>query len=141
MKKSIIITVAALGIGLAAAGCGSQAGSETTTATTAATTEATTAATTTTASTTAASTEATATTTAASTTAAAGITEAEAKEIALKAAGLAESDVTFTKVEQDIDNGIREFDIEFVKDTTEYSYEINAETGAIISQETESVND
>ena len=145
MKKKIIVMAAALGVSFAAVGCGSQASTETTTttateATTAATTEATTAATT--EATTAATTEATTAATTAETTAAATeITEDKAKEIALKAAGFAEADVTFKKIEQDIDNGIKKFEIEFIKDAKEYSYDINMATGEIISQEIEAVND
>ena len=50
-------------------------------------------------------------------------------------------DVTFTKVSQDLDDGIRKYEIDFVNGTKEYSYDINMETGAIISQEIENVND
>lgn len=69
------------------------------------------------------------------------ISQDEAKAIALKDAGLAEKDVTLLTVEQDIDDGRTEFEIEFIKDTTEYSYTINADTGEIISKESENVND
>jgi len=141
MKKKFLIMAATLGLGIAAAGCGSAASGTSTTAstTTAVTTEATTAATTE-----AATTQA-ATTAAASTTAAAAsvttITEAEAKSASVKHAGFAESDVTFTKVEQDLDGTVKKFEIEFVNGDKEYSYEINMETGEIIKSEVENVND
>ncbi|MGT2949408.1 PepSY domain-containing protein [Streptococcus devriesei] len=65
----------------------------------------------------------------------------KAKAIALKDAGFAEKDVTLLSVEQDTDDGLAEFEIEFTKDTREYSYTINADTGDIISKESENVND
>ncbi|MGT2923914.1 PepSY domain-containing protein [Streptococcus caviae] len=69
------------------------------------------------------------------------ISSDKAKAIALKDAGFAEKDVTLLTVEQDTDDGAAEFEIEFTKDTTEYSYTINADTGDIISKESENVND
>lgn len=62
-----------------------------------------------------------------------GITLEEAKAAALNAAGLSESDVTFTKAKLDYDDGILVYDIEFRYGTTEYEYEINAATGAVVS--------
>lgn len=144
MKKKIIVMAAALGVSIAAVGCGSQASTETTTTTTTeATTTTTTAATTesATTATTEAATTATTATTAETTAAATEITEAKAKEIALKAAGFSEADVTFKKIGQDIDNGIKKFEIEFIKDAKEYSYDINMATGEIISQEVDAAND
>lgn len=140
MKKKFLIMAATLGLGIAAAGCGSAASGTSTTAstTTAVTTEATTAATTEAATTQAATTAAASTTPAASVTT---ITEAEAKSASVKHAGFAESDVTFTKVEQDLDGTVKKFEIEFVNGDKEYSYEINMETGEIIKSEVENVND
>jgi len=140
MKKKFLIMAATLGLGIAAAGCGSAASGTSTTAstTTAVTTEATTAATTEAATTQAATTTAASTTPAASVTT---ITEAEAKSASVKHAGFAESDVTFTKVEQDLDGTVKKFEIEFVNGDKEYSYEINMETGEIIKSEVENVND
>ncbi len=140
MKKKFLIMAATLGLGIAAAGCGSAASGTSTTAstTTAVTTEATTAATTEAATTQAATTAAASTTPAASVTT---ITEAEAKSASVKHAGFAESDVTFTKVEQDLDGTVKKFEIDFVNGDKEYSYEINMETGEIIKSEVENVND
>lgn len=69
------------------------------------------------------------------------ITEDEAKSIALKDAGFAESDVTITKIGKDIDDGITKFEIDFVNGDKEYSYDIKADTGEILQKEIESVYD
>lgn len=63
-----------------------------------------------------------------------GITLEEAKEIALKHANLTNDQVIFGKSEIDND-GIQKYDIEFYKDNVEYNYEIDANTGEIISYE------
>ncbi|MCD7746916.1 MAG: PepSY domain-containing protein [Firmicutes bacterium] len=57
-----------------------------------------------------------------------------AKQIALDDAGVSKSNATFTKVKQDIDDGIVVYDIEFYTTNYEYEYEINAATGAIVSR-------
>ncbi|MBP5596001.1 MAG: PepSY domain-containing protein [Pseudobutyrivibrio sp.] len=74
--------------------------------------------------------------------AASGITLTQAKEIALKDAGLDEKDVTIAKAKKEIDDGITQYEIKFYYGTTEYDYEINATTGEIISfdQENESIH-
>ena len=56
----------------------------------------------------------------------------KAKEIAAKKAGFAVSDVTFVKERLDIDNGIRQYEIEFIKDNTEYSADVSASDGTIL---------
>lgn len=56
-----------------------------------------------------------------------------AKEIALEKAGFAASEVTFVKERLEYDDGIREYDIEFIKDNTEYSAEIKAADGTVLS--------
>ncbi len=69
------------------------------------------------------------------TTAASGeIDEATAKQTALDDAGLTADQVTFVKVERERDDGVTKYEVEFyAKDTyTEYDYEINAQTGAIL---------
>lgn len=63
------------------------------------------------------------------------ITAEEAKELALKHAGLKENDVKRLKVEKDRDNGILHFDVEFEKGHVEYDYEIHEETGKIMKAE------
>lgn len=61
------------------------------------------------------------------------ISESKAKQIAVEDAGLKESQVTFTKVQLETDDGRLEYEIDFNKDQFEYDYEINAVTGDIIS--------
>lgn len=63
------------------------------------------------------------------------ITLDEAKAIALKKAGLKETEVTFTKAKLEHDDGRRVYKIEFVKDRLEYEAEIDAKTGAVIEWE------
>ena len=62
------------------------------------------------------------------------ITLEEAKEIALKHANLTNDQVIFGKCELDYD-GTQKYDIEFHKNNVEYNYEIDANTGEIISYE------
>ncbi len=61
------------------------------------------------------------------------ITLDQAKEIALKHANLSGNQVTFTKVDQEFDDGIEKYDIKFYFDNKEYEYDINANTGEIVS--------
>lgn len=63
------------------------------------------------------------------------ISETEAKEIALDHAGLKESEVQALRVKLDKDDGIYEYEVEFYVDKLEYSYELNAANGTIISYE------
>lgn len=60
-----------------------------------------------------------------------------AKAAALADAGLAVSDVTFTKEKLDWDDGIAVYDIEFLTADTEYDYEIDAATGAVLDKSAE----
>lgn len=57
----------------------------------------------------------------------------KAKEIAVSKAGLSVGEVNFTKNKLDYDNGRLEYEIEFRKDNTKYSADIDAQTGEIIS--------
>ena len=63
------------------------------------------------------------------------ISEDEARNIALKHANLTSSDVRFDKIEYEFDNGFNKYDIEFYHDFKEYNYEIDAQTGKILSYE------
>lgn len=63
------------------------------------------------------------------------ITAEEAKEIALKHAGL--SKATWVKAEKDRDDGVVKYEIEFRDGRMEYEYEIHAETGKILKAEKE----
>lgn len=61
------------------------------------------------------------------------ITTDEAIEIALEHAGFAKADVTGLHSEYDYDDGIHKYDVDFRQGMYEYEYEINAESGTIIS--------
>lgn len=62
---------------------------------------------------------------------------ASAKEAALSNAGLTADQVAFTNIELDYDDGIAQYEIEFFANGTEYQYQINASTGAIMEMDTE----
>lgn len=64
------------------------------------------------------------------------ISQETAKEIALKNAGLAETEITFTKTKLDREDGILIYKIEFYSAEAEYEYEINAINSEIVSMET-----
>lgn len=64
-----------------------------------------------------------------------------AKEIALSDAGFAAGDVEFTKAQQDIDDGLKIYEVEFVQGETKYEYDIDAQTGEIVDRDTDSVYD
>lgn len=69
------------------------------------------------------------------------IDKAKAKEIALEHAGLKEADVNFVKVEREKDDGRSIYEVEFYsKDFKEYDYDIDAETGEIISYDSDAEN-
>lgn len=61
------------------------------------------------------------------------ITVEKAKEISLKHANLKDNQVVFVKTEMDYDNGVQVYDIEFHYNNIEYNYEIDANTGNILS--------
>jgi uncharacterized membrane protein YkoI len=61
------------------------------------------------------------------------LTADQAKAIALSNAGFTEKEVRFVKNQLEFDDGIMQYDIEFVQGTTEYEYDIDANTGAILS--------
>lgn len=69
------------------------------------------------------------------TTAAPVLSAEEAQNIALNHAGLAADQVTRLRAEYEIEHGIAQYDVEFHHDRWEYDYEINADTGEIISFE------
>lgn len=62
-----------------------------------------------------------------------GIGTDKAKAAALKHAGLTDKEVTFTKSKQDTENGRLVYEFEFMKDSTEYEYDVDASTGKIIA--------
>lgn len=63
------------------------------------------------------------------------LTNEEAKAIAVKDAGLTLSQVSRLRAQYEIDDGIPQYDVEFSYNGFEYSYEIHAETGKILSFE------
>ncbi len=65
------------------------------------------------------------------------ISEEAAKEAALTHAGVVESDTSRLRVEFDYDDGRAEYEVEFNVGWTEYTYEIDASTGEILSYESE----
>lgn len=60
-----------------------------------------------------------------------------AKEAALKHAGVSASDATFVEAEYDYDDGRMVYEVEFHVKGTEYDYEIDAQTGAVVKYKTE----
>ena len=62
---------------------------------------------------------------------AAQITEAQAKEIALKHAGVTAQQANFTKMKLDRDFGRSEYELEFFVGNVEYDYEIDAADGTV----------
>lgn len=61
------------------------------------------------------------------------ITEEQAKTIALEHAGLTADQVQYLRVQYEIDDGIPQYEVDFHHERWEYDYEINAETGDILS--------
>lgn len=57
----------------------------------------------------------------------------KAKEVALQHAGLKASDVTFIKSVLDYDDGRKVYDVEFYSGNKEYDYEIDAQSGKVVS--------
>ena len=70
-------------------------------------------------------------------TASGDIGHAKAKSIALNHAGVSESKAYDMEIELDEEDGMLVYEVEFKSGGMEYSYEINATTGAIVKQETE----
>lgn len=65
------------------------------------------------------------------------ITQERAKQLALEYAGLSEADVLHLKCEFDYDDGRSEYEIEWKVGNMEYSCDVDAHTGAILSFEKE----
>ena len=65
----------------------------------------------------------------------------EAKSIALADAGVTAADVRDLKAELDTDDAVVHYDVDFKVGNTEHDYDIDANTGAIISHKTEIDND
>ena len=73
---------------------------------------------------------------------AAQITEAQAKDIALKHAGVSAQQANFTKMKLDREFGRSEYELEFFVGNVEYDYEIDAADGTVrkFSRETHAFN-
>ena len=63
----------------------------------------------------------------------AGITAKDAKDAALRHAGLSESQISDVEIDLDRDNGKLIYEVDFNSGNTEYDYDIDAETGEVIS--------
>lgn len=71
----------------------------------------------------------------------ASITVDEAKNIALTHANLTEDTVSLLRTEQEYDDGVLVYEIDFTHGDYEYDYKINANTGEIISFDRDSIYD
>ncbi len=71
-----------------------------------------------------------------------GVSETEAQNIAVEDAGLSMDDVTVTKCQKDMDDGIEKYDVEFRSaDGANYEYEIDAASGKILDKDMEYEDD
>ncbi len=68
------------------------------------------------------------------------ITKEQAREIALKHAGVSTSDVTSMKTNTGHDNGRTLYEVEFYTNSAEYEYEIDAVSGDVLSFESKNRN-
>ncbi len=69
------------------------------------------------------------------------ITAEDAEKIALEHAGLEREQVTNIRAEYDVDDGRAEYDVTFCEGAIEYEYEIDAESGKIVSYDKDSIYD
>lgn len=60
-----------------------------------------------------------------------------AKEVALEYAGVAETDANYLRAEYDYERGVMVYEVDFTAGSYEYSIDVNALTGEIVSQEKE----
>ena len=65
--------------------------------------------------------------------AAGSITKEGAEQIALDHVGLTRDQISRLRTEYDIDDGITQYDVEFISGDWEYEFEIHAENGKILS--------
>ncbi len=68
------------------------------------------------------------------------ITRERALEIALTEAGVKQADIRDLDIELDTERGVKIWEIDFDYGNTEYSYDVNADTGAITKVERERDN-
>ena len=65
----------------------------------------------------------------------------EAKNIALTHANLTEDTVSLLRTEQEYENGVLVYEIDFTSGNYEYDYKINANTGDVVSYDRDSIYD
>ena len=65
----------------------------------------------------------------------------EAKNIALTHANLTEDAVSLLRTEQEYENGVLVYEIDFTSGDFEYDYKINANTGEVVSYDRDSIYD
>ena len=65
------------------------------------------------------------------------ISEDEAKEIVLKDAGVSEKDISGMRIKLEKDDGIWQYEVDFYAGDKEYDYNIDADTGKILSKDME----
>ena len=65
------------------------------------------------------------------------LTKDEAKQIALKEAGVAAAEATFTKAKLDYDDGREEYEFEFYADGKEFDVDVDANTGRVVKFDVE----
>lgn len=68
------------------------------------------------------------------------ISEEEAKNIALKDANLAESEISGLRIKQERDDGIQKYEVDFYSNSREYDYDIDAISGKILEKEEEPID-
>ena len=65
------------------------------------------------------------------------LTKDEAKQIALKEAGVTAAEATFTKAKLDYDDGREEYEFEFFADGKEFDIDVDANTGRVVKFDVE----
>ena len=69
------------------------------------------------------------------------ITSDKAKEIALNHANVSQNQISYINAHLDYDDGIQVYDVSLYVNDVEYSYEINAQNGNIVSYKMDSIYD
>ena len=65
------------------------------------------------------------------------VTKEQALETALNHAGVSKANASYVQVHKDYDDGMEQFDVKFYVGMTEYSYDIDANTGRIVDYDIE----
>ena len=61
-----------------------------------------------------------------------GITKGQALEKALEHSGVAKADISYIQLKPDVEEGMKQFDVEFYVGMMEYSFEVDARTGQVV---------